>query len=275
MAGRQLLSGRAPDPRNPRLSAAGLYRQFPKLACGPFAGYPRVFGIAWAFVAHTDSYFDLEMLCRFVTAYQEVQPLTIGELWAVAITLQDRAGREPAAARGTRAQQRGAAAGRQAGRPAAGRGRTRRRAGGRRARDARRQAAGEPFAVQLVHRLRDQDPRVTPALLWLDQQLAAHGSTADTAVREEHQRQGPATVTVRNIITSMRMISDVDWPGWSSASAWWTACCPPARRSATMDFPTRDLYRRAIEELARGARLTELDVAREAGARGETAARQG
>ncbi len=32
----------------------GYYRQLPKLAAGPFAGYPRVFGIAWAFIAHND-----------------------------------------------------------------------------------------------------------------------------------------------------------------------------------------------------------------------------
>ena len=66
----------------------GYYRQLPKLLDGPFMGYPRVFGVAWAFVAHTDSHFDTELLCRFVRAYQEVQPLTIGELWAVAITLR-------------------------------------------------------------------------------------------------------------------------------------------------------------------------------------------
>ena len=64
------------------------YRQLPKLAGGPFAGYPRVFGLAWAFVAHTDSRFDPDTLCRFVRAYQRTQPLTIGELWAVAITLR-------------------------------------------------------------------------------------------------------------------------------------------------------------------------------------------
>ena len=29
-----------------------------------------------------------KLLRRFVRAYQEVQPLTIGELWAVAITLR-------------------------------------------------------------------------------------------------------------------------------------------------------------------------------------------
>src|SRR5687768_553887 len=66
----------------------GFYRQLPKLAAGPFAGYPRVFGLAWAFIAHTDSHLDPETLRRFVAAYQRVQPLTIGELWAVAITLR-------------------------------------------------------------------------------------------------------------------------------------------------------------------------------------------
>src|SRR5437870_10194781 len=66
----------------------GFYRELPKLADGPLAGYPRVYGIAWAFVAHTDSRFDPEALRRFVRAYQRVQPLTIGELWAVPITLR-------------------------------------------------------------------------------------------------------------------------------------------------------------------------------------------
>lgn len=55
------------------------YRQLPKLASGPFAGYPRVFGMAWACVAHSDSRFEVETLRRFVRSYQQVQPLTIGE----------------------------------------------------------------------------------------------------------------------------------------------------------------------------------------------------
>ncbi len=37
------------------------------------------------------------------------------------------------------------------------------------------------------------------------------GTTADEAVRAEHQTQGAMNVTVRNVITSMRMISAVDW----------------------------------------------------------------
>jgi len=66
----------------------GFYKKLPKLASGHLQGYPRVYGVAWAYVAHTDSRFDPDVLRAFVTAYQRVQPLTIGELWAVAITLR-------------------------------------------------------------------------------------------------------------------------------------------------------------------------------------------
>ena len=53
---------------------------------------------------------------------------------------------------------------------------------------------------------------MTPALQWLEERLVGQGTTADEAVRDEHQRQGASNVTVRNIITSMRLLSDVDWP---------------------------------------------------------------
>src|SRR5450756_1280088 len=64
------------------------YRELPKLAAGHLAGYPRVMGLAWAYIAHTDSRFEPESLRRMVRAYQGVEPLTTGELWAVAISLR-------------------------------------------------------------------------------------------------------------------------------------------------------------------------------------------
>src|ERR1035437_253086 len=64
------------------------YRELPKLADGHLAGYPRVMGITWAYIAHTDSRFEPESLRRMVRAYQGVEPLTIGELWAIAISLR-------------------------------------------------------------------------------------------------------------------------------------------------------------------------------------------
>ena len=64
------------------------YHELPKLTDGHLAGYPRVLGLAWAYLAHTDSRVDPESLRRMVLAYQEVEPLTIGELWAIAISLR-------------------------------------------------------------------------------------------------------------------------------------------------------------------------------------------
>ena len=66
----------------------GFYRELPKLSAGDLEGYPRVHGLAWGFVAHTDSRIELETLRAFVRAYQRVQALTIGELWALAISLR-------------------------------------------------------------------------------------------------------------------------------------------------------------------------------------------
>ncbi len=66
----------------------GFCRGLPTLASDPLEGDPRVFGLGWALVAHTDSRLDRETLVRFVNAYQRVQPLTIGELWGVPIMLR-------------------------------------------------------------------------------------------------------------------------------------------------------------------------------------------
>ena len=66
----------------------GYYRQLPKIAEGHLEGCPRVYALAWAYVAHSDSRFEAETLGRFVRAYQSVQPIGIGELWAVAIHLR-------------------------------------------------------------------------------------------------------------------------------------------------------------------------------------------
>ncbi len=243
----------------------GYYRQLPKLAAGPFAGYPRVFGMAWAFVAHTDSRFDSAMLLRYVRAYQEVQPLTIGELWAVSITLRivlienlTRLAQQMVRNRAARHQADGLAdrllgTGGHAAEPV-----YVVLAGHKRAR------LSEAFAVQLVHRLRDQDPRIIPALIWLDQRLAEQETTADTAVHDVHRRQGASNVTVRNIITSLRLISDIDWKELFEHSSLVDDVLAAGSAFKDMDFPTRNLYRSAIEQLARGSNRTELDIARSA-----------
>ena len=43
------------------------------------------------------------------------------------------------------------------------------------------------------------------------ERLAIQDTTTDAVVRDVHRQQGAANVSVRNIITSLRLISDVDW----------------------------------------------------------------
>jgi len=243
----------------------GYYRQLPKLAEGPFTGYPRVFGVAWAFIAHTDSCFEPELLRRFVRAYQEIQPLTIGELWAVAITLkivliENLTRLAEQIMRYTTARQ---AADTLADRLLGAGERTAEPISVVLAKDEQTPISGG-LAVQLIHRLRDQDPRIVPALVWLEERLVEQKTTTEAVVRDEHQRQGAANVTVRNIITSMRLISDIDWSELVERISLVDDVLAAGSAFKDMDFPTRNLYRSAIEELARGSRFTELDVARSA-----------
>ena len=260
------MSRRSRFAKSETISRAGSIAGCPSSPSGPLKGYPRVFGLAWAFVAHTDSRLDRQMLIRFVAAYQRVQPLTIGELWAVAITLRIvlvenlRRAAERIVSERTACLEADALADRLLG--VGGRERPKRR---RRCCDAStRTPLPTAFVVRLLQRLRDQDPRVTPALVWLDEHLARQGTTADEIVREEHQRQGGMNVTVRNVITSMRLISSLDWAEIFESVSLVDAVLRADSRFAEMDFPTRDRYRHAIEELARGSGLTELEVARRA-----------
>jgi cyclic beta-1,2-glucan glucanotransferase len=241
----------------------GYYRELPKLATGFLEGYPRVFGIAWAFVAHTDSRFEPDPLRRFVRSYQNVQPLTIGELWAVPITLRillvenlrrlaerivrGRAARQEADALADRLLRLGD--------------------GGTAATAAleltrfERRPLPTAFAVQLVQRLREQDPDLVPVLRWLDQRLRLQGTSSEEIVRFEHHRQSAMNVTVRNVITSMRLMSSFDWKQFFESVSRVDEVLRAGTNFAALDFPTRDHFRHAIEDLARGSRRTEVEVA--------------
>ena len=240
----------------------GYYRQLPKLAAGPFAGYPRVFGLAWAFVAHTDSHFDPAALRRFIAAYQTRAAAHDRRIVGGRDHAAHRADREPAPARRpdhrrpARAH-RCAGAGEPAARPGP-------RPLGAGYSTSPRASAGplsELFAAQLAKRLRDQDPRTTPALGWLEERLRLQGTSIDEVVEHAQQRQGASNVTVRNIITSMRLISDIDWAELFESVSLVDERLRAGSAFAAMDFATRNLYRSAIEQLARGSALSELDIA--------------
>ena len=239
----------------------GYYRQLPKLSSGPLAGYP----------ARVRRGLGVRRPHR--------QPVRSGGADPVRARLPDRP-----AAQHRRAVGRGDHAAHRAGRePAALAVRIMSRRSAREEADSvadrlmgvndrvadptalapyQRLPFSEGFFVQLVQRLRDQDPETTPAVGWLQDQLKREGTTADEMVRREHQLQGATNVTVRNIITSMRLISDVDWAKLFEAVSPVDDVLRAGSDFAAMDFATRNLYRTAIEQIARGTDLAEVAVAR-------------
>ena len=119
----------------------------------------------------------------------------------------------------------------------------------------------EALAVQLVHRLRDQDPKITPALTWLDERLAlqqhdnrrrrsrsSSPAGLDQCHGTKHHRQF-ATDLGRRLAAIFERVSLVD------------AAFAANSHFEDMDFATRTLYRSAVEELARGSKRTELEIA--------------
>ncbi|MDP3984885.1 MAG: glycosyl transferase, partial [Acidimicrobiia bacterium] len=238
------------------------YRELPKVRGGHLAGYPRVYGIVWAYVAHLDSRFDPEGLGRFVTSYQEIKPLTIGELWAVPITLrlvliENLRRMAELIVRGRRLR-------RKADEIADGLLGVGDSLPGEARAALDRYGPGElpqAFAVQLLQRLRDHDPGTTPGLTWLLDRLGAEGTPPDEVVNETHRRQAATNVTVRNIVTSLRHINSFDWAEFVEGVSLVDHTLAAESDYSEMSFATRDRYRHSIEELSKGSGTSELEVA--------------
>lgn len=249
--------------------SAAYYNELPKLARGPLAGYPRVYGIAIHLISHTDSHLTEDVLVRFVRAYQEHAPLSTGEVWAIAIMLrmalienlhrlmeQARAELEIQRAANAHAEDLLAACDNPERDFAA--------AMARLSNDA---AAQNPtFLVQLVLRLRDQDPAVAPALHWLEAQMSAQRATLEDLIRAENQRRSVNRVSTGNVITSLRLLAALDWQVFfESVSLIEQALAQdPHGTYAQMDVGTRDRYRHVVERLAQHNPAAEVEVARRA-----------
>ncbi len=249
----------------------GFYRKLPKLAVGPLASYPRVYALAWGYVEHTDSLFEPHTLVRFINAYQENQPLTLGELWAIAISLRlvlvenlrrlaDRVVHRRVA-----------------------------RASADALADAliadevppvdsdelldhwSRSPLWSTFIAQASQRLRDRDPKDTPLLARVSERLANQGRTIDDVVQDEHHQQVAGQQIIRNVITSMRLVSTIDWAELIEKVSLVEAALRDGTETAAMDFATRDAYRHAVEELAQNSGRTEVEVAQIAVSRAKSA----
>ncbi len=231
------------------------YRLLPLLASRDLAGTPRIAAMARELIQSSDGRLDPERLVRFVSAFQTVAPMTIGELWAwpsmLKLALIENLRRladgilEAREAR-SRAEEFVAS--------------------------LERGGAPEPalprefepaFVVQVLQRVRDYGPRALGLRARIDENLAAAGTTVEDEIRLEHQRQARLQASVANSITSLRLCATQDWARIFEKVSLVEQVLQrdPAGIYGRMDFASRDRYRQAVEELADASGEAQLRVA--------------
>jgi cyclic beta-1,2-glucan synthetase len=236
------------------------FRTLPVLLDEPLAGLPRIYGVAWAFVAHTDGAFDEDLLVQFLRAYQETRALDLREMWALPTTLRvvlienlrrlaehvaiHKAAREaahlccdridsctPASLDRVRVllDQRG---------------------------------VGQVFAAQVGQRLQDRRSAANTSHgdgidQWLQQVLP------DPAAMRAQQGadQTADNLSVSNAVTSLRAIGDADWPDIVARSSALMQRMLTSPMFEAEHVNTRDQTLHGIERLAQRSGRTELDVA--------------
>ncbi len=244
-------------------------RELPRLANGPSAGSLRVYDIVLELIAHVDAQIDADSLSAFVAAYQKVAPLKLGELWAVPIML--RLGLIENLARITTGL-----------------------AQSRHDRNLANQwverlqamaeknpsrvvivvadmAQADPplssaFVAEFCQRLSRLNPVLHLARGWLEQRALEEGFSVEQLIHQESQSQASDQVSVSHSISSLRLLSAIDWKEFVETLSLveQTLRGEPAEVYGEMDFATRDRYRHVVETLAHHSALSEIEVARKA-----------
>jgi len=218
-------------------------RTLPTLAAREHAGHARIYVIAVELIRHSDSRLDRPQLTQFLNSYQQLAPLTIGELWAWPSMLKlalienlRRLAEEVLAARAARR-----AADRYVSRAD--------EANGSEALPALHEPA---FVVQLLHRIREYGLGLSAIRVAVDGNLLERQTTAEETIRGEHQRQGVAHASMANAVTSLRLCATLDWQEYVEAVSLVERVLQrdPAGAYGRMDFLSRDAQRRAVEQLA-------------------------
>ncbi len=247
---------------------SGYYRELPELKGGPLAGYPRVYELAITLISHSEGRVVPENVSGFIGPFQQVTPLTIGELWATPAML--RLGlieniRRMALRTVQRLDQLEAADAAAAGVARAGQ-------------DAEPafeatldHLASQPrtltaaFVSRFLQQLRTQD-RALPEVARLEQWIAEEAMSAEEATTRATQRLASTQMIMANSITSLRAIAQMDWRRFVEQQSQLEAVLSddPAVCYRSMTFATRDHYRHVVEGIARRTRRPEEAVAREA-----------
>jgi cellobiose phosphorylase len=220
------------------------FRRLPHVATDEFAGFPRIYALALELIGSSAGRLDAQRLQRFISAFQSVTPLTIGELWAwpsaLKLALLDHLRARGDILADTRAH---------------------RVAADRMAAAIEATPAGSrewpadihhAFVTRLLQRTRALGVLASGLHQELEAALTARGQTVEDAIRAEGQHQAVEQAGVANLIGSLRLISTFDWSEFFESVSLVEQVLQrdPAGVYGRMDFRSRDRYRHAVEELA-------------------------
>ena len=236
------------------------FRRLPILLDEPLAGLPRVYGMAWAFIAHTDSAFDEDLLVHYLAAYQETRELNLSELWALPTTLRvvlvenlrrlaeriaaKKAAREVANLVCDRLESYNL--------PAL----------NLLLAQLNQRGVGRVFLTQMAQRLQDRRAALRPGegVAYSDWLRAALPDLA-AAQSQQPLDQAADNLSVSNAVRSLRAIGDADWPDIVARTSTLMQLMLTDRVFESEDTGTRDQTLHGIELLARRCDRSEVSVA--------------
>ncbi|MEQ1602821.1 MAG: glucoamylase family protein [Methylophilaceae bacterium] len=247
----------------------GYSKQLPRLASGLSAGFPRIYDLAIELISHMDGRVDSDNATHIIAAYQTVEPLKLGELWAFPIMLQLALleNLRRVAVRIARRREELDAAVTWADRML-----TAAETDPKQLIQLLAEFANAdvpltaPFVEEFYARLQAQGLAMAFVQTWVEQKLLEQGVTA-TQLSEVAGRTAAANqISIANSIGSLRFIGAMNWKDYveSLSVVEHTLREDPAAMYAAQDFATRDRYRHVIEDLARGSVCNESVIARAA-----------
>ena len=260
--------------------------ELPRLRTGPNAGRPRVYDLALELISHVDGRVDIESLSAFIASYQGVEPLKLGELWAVPIMLrlalienmrrvasrvaagqedQDLAHawsqrmlaatkKDPKSVVRVLAEMYDALKEHAAAETKEGQ-------------DGQGDEGGvqltSSFVSEFSRRMQGQTLATAFPMEWVNQVLAEQGQSVEGLVQRESQRQAADQVSIGNSISSLRFLESCDWKEFVETMSVVDSSLrsDPADVYSDQDFASRDRYRHVVEVTAKRSKLTEKQVA--------------
>ncbi|HKJ46892.1 MAG TPA: glucoamylase family protein [Balneolales bacterium] len=245
------------------------YRKLPRIKSGPFRKFPRVYEIMHELATLTDNVLDRQNVELFVRAYQEREPLLLGELWAIPIMLRfilvqrlEMRARQILENREIRRE-----ANKWVDKIANTRPEEPTNTLNILADMAMQHSPLNPaFLVTVAMKLQTSGILREPERIWFDWQFRAWQTTLEVETRNEAQRQTQLQVSVRNAVISLREASEVEWSTFveNSSVVERILRLDPSGIYPNMDFKTRDRYRKIVEHLSQRSKFTEFEIAKQA-----------